>query len=183
MTSSAGLRLACTCLIVLTRSVRPSSAKYSHCIGTITPWAQASPLSVSRLRLGGQSIRIEVVVGVDRGQRRAQALVAPFEADQLDLGAGQLAVGAEHVVAALRARPSRLGDRGALEQHVVDAQVERALVDARAHGRVALRVEIDEQDASAESGQAGGEVDGGRRLADAALLVRNAEDCSSLNSR
>jgi threonine/homoserine/homoserine lactone efflux protein len=50
------LRLACTCLMVLTRSVSPSSAKYSHCIGTITPWAAHRPFSVNRLRLGGQSI-------------------------------------------------------------------------------------------------------------------------------
>ncbi|MOA30973.1 hypothetical protein D3C78_1521020 [compost metagenome] len=50
------LRFACTCLMVLTRSVRPSSAKYSHCMGTTTPLAAHRPLSVSMDRLGGQSI-------------------------------------------------------------------------------------------------------------------------------
>jgi hypothetical protein len=56
MTCSSRLRLACTCLMVLTRSDRPSSAKYSHCMGTITPWALHRPLRVSRLSDGGQSI-------------------------------------------------------------------------------------------------------------------------------
>ena len=113
---------------------------------------------------------------IDCGERRLQALVAAFEADQLDLGAGELAIGAEDVVAAVRAGPPRLGDRRAFEQDVVHARLEGALVDARAHGRVALRIEIDQQNAPAEVGQTGGEIDRGRRLADAALLVRDTED-------
>ncbi|MNV78448.1 hypothetical protein D3C71_1719360 [compost metagenome] len=56
MICRSALRLACTCLMVLTRSVSPSSAKYSHCMGTITPWALHSPLRVSMLKLGGQSM-------------------------------------------------------------------------------------------------------------------------------
>jgi hypothetical protein len=56
MICSSGFRLACTCLMVLTRSDRPSSAKYSHCMGTITPCAAHRPLSVSRLSDGGQSM-------------------------------------------------------------------------------------------------------------------------------
>ena len=118
----------------------------------------------------------EVVVGGGGGERAAQALVAPLEPDQLHLGAGQLAVRADDVVAALRARLARLGDRRVLEQDVVDAQVEGALVDAGAHGRVALRIEVDDQGAPAELGETGGQVHGGRGLADAALLVGDAED-------
>ena len=49
---------------------------------------------------------------------------------------------------------------------------------AEARGRVRLRVEVDEQAALAGLGEAGGEVDGGRRLADAALLVRDRVDAS-----
>ena len=45
--------MACTCLMVLTRSDKPSSAKYSHCMGTITPWALHRPLRVSMLTLNG----------------------------------------------------------------------------------------------------------------------------------
>src|SRR3546814_12276712 len=54
-----GLRLRCTRLIVLTRSDKPSNAKYSHCIGMITPCAEAKPLSVSKDKVGGQSIKMK----------------------------------------------------------------------------------------------------------------------------
>ena len=50
----------------------------------------------------------EVVVGGGGGKRAAQALVAPLEPDQLHLGAGELAVRADDVVAALGARLARL---------------------------------------------------------------------------
>ncbi|CFU81985.1 Uncharacterised protein [Bordetella pertussis] len=56
MTRSSLLILRCTRLIVFTRSDRPSSAKYSHCIGMMTPCAAASPLRVSSDSVGGQSI-------------------------------------------------------------------------------------------------------------------------------
>ena len=42
--------------MVSTSELRPSSAKYSHCIGTITPSAAASALSVSSDSEGGQSM-------------------------------------------------------------------------------------------------------------------------------
>ena len=44
--------------MVLISALRPSSAKYSHCIGTSTPSAAASALSVSSDSDGGQSIRM-----------------------------------------------------------------------------------------------------------------------------
>ena len=53
---------------------------------------------------------------------------------------------------------------------------QRALVDARAGGRVALRIEIDEQHAPLHRGEARREIDRRRRLADAALLVRDRDD-------
>src|SRR5262249_27347773 len=48
-------------------------------------------------------------------------------------------------------------------------------VHADAGGGVALRIEIDDQDPVVELGQPGTEVDGGRGLADAALLVGDGE--------
>ena len=57
MIFSSVLKFAWIFLIVLTRSDRPSSAKYSHCIGMITPCAAQKPLRVSRDSEGGQSIR------------------------------------------------------------------------------------------------------------------------------
>jgi hypothetical protein len=56
--SSFGLRRALTARIVSLSDDSPSSAKYSHCIGTITPSAAVSALIVSRCSDGGQSIRM-----------------------------------------------------------------------------------------------------------------------------
>ena len=49
----------------------------------------------------------------------------------------------------------------------------------RAGRRVALRIEVDEQHAPLRRGEARREIDGGRRLADAALLVGDREDRES----
>ena len=54
---------------------------------------------------------------------------------------------------------------------------------AEAGGRVRLRVEVDEQAALAGLRETRGEVDGGRRLADAALLVRDCVDASGHRSQ
>jgi hypothetical protein len=47
-----------------------------------------------------------------------------------------------------------------------------------AGGGVALRVEVEQERAEAASGQAGREVGGGRRFADATLLIGHAENPS-----
>jgi hypothetical protein len=127
---------------------------------------------------GGQSIRTKSYSVGDLGQRLLQPALAPLDVHQFHFGAGQVAVGAQHVVEqpAFVAAHARLGDGGRLQQHVVDRELELALVDARAHGGIALRVEVDHQHALAHLGQAGGQVDGGGGLADAALLVGDAKD-------
>jgi hypothetical protein len=50
------------------------------------------------------------------------------------------------------------------------------VLDAERRRGVALRVEVDDQHAQSVLGQSGGHVDGGRRLADPALLVGDRED-------
>ena len=47
---------------------------------------------------------------------------------------------------------------------------------AEGDGGVALGIEVDQQGLGAGGGDAGGDVDRGRRLADAALLVRDRVD-------
>jgi hypothetical protein len=47
-----------------------------------------------------------------------------------------------------------------------------------AGGGIALRVEVEQERAEAASGQAGREIGGGRRFADAALLIGHAENPS-----
>mmetsp|Transcript_647 Transcript_647/g.1346 ORF Transcript_647/g.1346 Transcript_647/m.1346 type:complete len:319 (-) Transcript_647:392-1348(-) len=118
----------------------------------------------------------EVVVRGGGRQRGLEAGLAALQLDQLDLGAGELAVGAEHVIAGLVGPGLGLGDGGRLQQHVVDRGLELALVDAGAHGGIALRVQVHHEHALADLGQAGGEVDGGGGLADATLLVGDAEN-------
>src|SRR5665647_352551 len=49
------------------------------------------------------------------------------------------------------------------------------LVDAAAHGGVALRIEVDQKHALAGAGKASGKVDAGRGLAHPALLVGDGE--------
>jgi hypothetical protein len=100
----------------------------------------------------------------------AQAVLAALEADQFDFGAGQVAVGGHVVLAGFRAHAG-FGDGAQADQQVVDRLAEAALVDAAAHGGVALGVEVDQQHALAGGGQAGGEVDAGGRLADAAFWL------------
>ena len=62
------------------------------------------------------------------------------------------------------------------EEHVVHRGLERPDVDPQAGAGVALRIEIDDQGAVAELGQAGAEVDRGGGLADATLLVGDGDD-------
>ena len=57
--SAPGSGCACDPLDRVDQIASPSSAKYSHCIGMITPCAQHRPLIVSRLSEGGQSIRMK----------------------------------------------------------------------------------------------------------------------------
>src|SRR5437773_455013 len=55
----------------------------------------------------------------------------------------------------------------------VDGQKEPRLVDAETRRRVALRIQVDHESTSAGQRQPGGDVDGRRRLADAALLIHD----------
>jgi hypothetical protein len=60
----------------------------------ITPCTAHSPFS-------GRTVDQREVVGVvQRGERVAQPLLAVLHTDQLDLGTGQLAIGADQVVRA-----------------------------------------------------------------------------------
>src|SRR5690606_318567 len=60
--------------------------------------------------------------------------------------------------------------------HVVDAGSIRRVCDIEGRRGVALRIEVDDEHLGAELGKGGGEVDGSRRLAHAALLIRDGED-------
>ncbi|MNR24238.1 hypothetical protein D3C85_1413070 [compost metagenome] len=110
--------------------------------------------------------------GVDGGLQLAFALV---HLHQVDLGAGKLAVGGQHVVAARFRLHAGLLDRGLADQYLVQVRLERVLVDATTHGGVALRVQVHQQHALIVRGKAGRQIDGGRRLAHTTLLIGDAE--------
>ena len=65
--------------------------------------------------------------------------------------------------------------RGVVHQDVVDRRLHAVVIDAHAAGRIPLRVQIDQQNAKPLGGDAGGQIDCGRRLPHAAFLVCNTD--------
>ena len=66
----------------------------------------------------------------------------------------------------------------ASEQHVIDRRVEARLLDPKARGRVALRVEVNEEGRALGEREAGREIDGSGGLSHAALLIDDRKDLS-----
>ena len=132
-------------------------------------------VDADRAQRGGAVEHREGEALADRPEPLAQARLRALEPRQLDRGAGQVAVRGDEPEVVGPGRPSRLGDRDVADQAVVGGGVGVA-VAAQRDGGVALGVEVDEQGLGARRGDAGGEVDRGGRLADAALLVRDRVD-------
>ena len=118
----------------------------------------------------------KIIIDIDLGQRGLQAHLTPLQRYQLDLGTGQLAVGAQHVVATFFSQHGGLAHRSGLDQHVVHRQRKLAFVHARAHGGIALGVQVHHQHTLADLGQAGRQVHRRGGFANAALLVGNTEN-------
>ena len=95
---------------------------------------------------------------------------------QLDFRARQLAVRRNQVETPARRRESHVLDFCNTKQYVVNCGSERSLINPGAHGRIALRIEVDQQHAAFHRHQARGEIDAGRRLADAAFLIGDRND-------
>ena len=66
-------------------------------------------------------------------------------------------------------------DRSLRDDDVVDGDLASLVPDAHAGGRVALGVEVDDEDPVPDVGECRTEAHGGRRLADPALLVRDRD--------
>ncbi len=127
---------------------------------------------------GGRAIEDGEVEGVFVAQGlqgAAELLEVVVHAGHFDFEAGEIDVrGDEGEVF-----DARGGDGGANVIRAGERAVEGGRVfDFGGHGAggVALRVEVDEEDALAARGEAGGEIDGGRGFADAAFLVGHRED-------
>ena len=124
------------------------------------------------------------VVGAARARERLlQHALALVEVDHLDLRADQVDVARHHV------QKRHLGlERGLLDghlpgEHLVDAAGDGPLVDAERRRAVRLRVGVDQQRGVLVGRERRGEVDRRRRLADAALLVRDRDDLAHVPHR
>ena len=114
-----------------------------------------------------------------RLEETAQSELAFGQADQLDLGAGELTVGRDHEEVIERGRQNdRVGvDRLGARQCLVDRPTRTVLSpQTDTAGHVRLRVHVDQQHPLLGQGQGRGEVDGGRGFAHAALLVCDGDD-------
>ena len=118
----------------------------------------------------------KIVVSIDHRQGVFQALVPSFQLHQLNLSPRQFAVGPQNVIPTLFGADARLRHTGGLQQDVVDTELQLALVNARAHGRIALRIQVHQQHTLTDFGQTCSQVDSGGGLADATFLVGYAEN-------
>lgn len=69
----------------------------------------------------------------------------------------------------------RIANQCIAHQHVIGGKLAILAIDTKAGTGIALRIEIDDQDFFADCGKRGRQIDGRRRLADAALLVGNGD--------
>ena len=111
---------------------------------------------------------------------RPEPMLAVGERHELDLGTREVAIGGDQgQIANRRLEDEGRGVGGVSRQGVVDAAAGGGLAfEADPAGEVALRVEVDEQDALACERERGAEVDGGGGFADAAFLIGDDEDAS-----
>ena len=124
--------------------------------------------------------KIKITIGLR--QSRFQALGAPLQGNQLNLGTAELPVGPQHRKPAWFRAHRRLGHAGRFEQHVVHAQGQRPLVHAGTHGGVALRIQINQQNPLANFGQACGQIHRRGGFTDSALLVGNTKNLGHATS-
>src|SRR5690606_15548986 len=101
---------------------------------------------------------------------------------ELDLGAGEIGGGRDDLEVAELGGVDELGDRAAIEEGVVDGAVEVIAAEAETAAGVALRIHVDEQGAALRRGEARGQVDGGGRLAHAALLIGDTDDAGHVRA-
>ena len=109
------------------------------------------------------------------------AVAAGFILFQIASGTGTFAVGGQNVEAEL-CLDTRIDQRRAPDQDLVDGRQRFALDHAATRRRVTLRIEVDHQYALPERGEAGRQVDRRRRLADPPFLVGHCQYSCQLNS-
>ena len=117
----------------------------------------------------GRRVDEDVVVAVaDRDERLLECALAADHRGEGQFGAGEVDRGDGEVDLAL---VDHLLDRQLVDEDVVHRAVDLVGVQALAHRQVALRVQVDAEDSHPLLFQGDGQVQGGRRLRHAALLV------------
>ena len=115
------------------------------------------------------------VCGRQFGERVLEARLARQFVDQLHFSAGQFTIGRDHVETADVGMDQHFVYGLGADQDVINRLFQGGLVDPAAGGRVALGIEIDQQHAALGCGQACGQIDAGRGLADTAFLIGNRQ--------
>jgi len=109
-------------------------------------------------------------------QRAAKAVLSLGLRGQLDLGARQREVRRNQVKPGHRGWKGDVVDHRLAAQQLVDGQPLAADVEAEPAGAVGLRVEVDQDDLPPQLGEGSAQIDRGRRLAHAPLLVDDRDD-------
>ncbi len=119
---------------------------------------------------------VEVGLAQVVGQRPSEPHLPRHHGDQLDLRTGQVDR-RRRAEQSLDRRTGHddLGEGLPVDEHVVDARHLGVVVHAQGGAGVPLRVQVDDQHLQPGLGQGRGDVDRGRRLADATLLVRHGQ--------
>ena len=118
----------------------------------------------------------EIVGAAAIFDRVAQAELAPHEADELDLGAGEMHRCRDDLEAGDQRLLRDLRQRRRAEQEIVGVETLGGGGQAETSGCVGLGVEIEDENGLADRSEGRGKVNGRRGLADPALLVRNGEN-------
>ncbi len=118
-----------------------------------------------------------VVLVHERLERAAKRRLAAFAFDQLELGADEiLGRGEDGEVWQAGNGEDDLARAAALDEHVVERQIDFVFGDPYATGGIALGIGVEEKGPAFSDRQRRGEIDRGRRLADATLLIGNRYD-------
>ena len=126
---------------------------------------------------GGAIDQNHVEVVADGLQGVAQLELTPgHHGQQPHLGGGQLLIGRHQHEPAVFHRHHGLHRRAIPEQHIATGANLSILVDSASHGGIALRIQIDQQEAPFGSRQRGRQIHGGGCLTDASFLICDRND-------
>jgi hypothetical protein len=135
---------------------------------------------VERGRAVDQDFAVLIAVGIEQVLEPVLATLGP---DQLDLAADQVAVRRDQKkMRQVRTDHFQVLERDRLGHRIVERSALRIGLESEGTGGIRLWIGVDQQNRAFGDGQCGGEVHGGGRLADTALLVHDRNDLAHGNS-